>query len=127
MEDRQIKKLDEFMDGALTERFNHAMNEVMRNVSDPNTDPKARRKVVISIEVTPNERRDTVTYKTTVESKIAPRIPITQVAFLRVSDDGAITVREVTSQIPGQISMEGTEQALPNILKFEPSKKAQEQ
>ena len=34
MEDRQIKKLDEFMDGALTERFNHAMNEVMRNVSD---------------------------------------------------------------------------------------------
>ena len=36
---RQIKKLDELMDGALTERFNYEMERVLANVFDPNTSP----------------------------------------------------------------------------------------
>lgn len=38
---RQIKKLDELMDGALTERFNLEMERVLNNVFDQNTNPKA--------------------------------------------------------------------------------------
>lgn len=38
---RQIKKLDELMDGALTERFNYEMERVLNNVFDQNTNPKA--------------------------------------------------------------------------------------
>lgn len=37
---RQIKKLDELMDGALTERFNYEMDRVLQNVFDLNADPK---------------------------------------------------------------------------------------
>lgn len=40
---RQIGKLDELMDGALTERFNYEMERVLQNVFDPNTNPKAKR------------------------------------------------------------------------------------
>ena len=125
--ERQIKKLDELMDGALTERFNQVLDEVMRNAVDPNTDPKAKRQVKIVIDVIPNERRDTASFKTHVESKVAPRAPISQVVFLHVCDDGTITATEVTSQVPGQLAMDGTEQDLPNVLQFNAQKKAQEQ
>ena len=40
--ERQMKKLDELMDGAVTERFNVEMDRVMRNIYDPNTDPEAK-------------------------------------------------------------------------------------
>ena len=116
--ERQIKKLDELMDGALTERFNQVMDEVMKNAIDPNTDPKVKRQIKIVIDVIPNERRDTASFKTHVEAKVAPRIPISQVVFLRVSDDGSITATEVTNQVPGQISMDGNEQPIPNVLVF---------
>ena len=125
--ERQIKKLDELMDGALTERFNQVLDEVMRNAVDPNTDPKAKRQVKIVIDVIPNERRDTASFKTHVESKVAPRAPISQVVFLHVSDDGTITATEVTNQVPGQLAMDGTEQDLPNVLQFNAQKKTQEQ
>ena len=126
--ERQIKKLDELMDGALTERFNQAMDEVMRNVADPNTDPKAKRQIKIVIDVVPNERRDTASFKTHVESKIAPKMAISNVVFIHVNDDGSISATEVTNQVPGQIGMDGSEQELPNVLQFNsPSKKANEQ
>ena len=125
--ERQIRKLDELMDGALTERFNQVLDEVMRNAVDPNTDPKAKRQVKIVIDVILNERRDTASFKTHVESKVAPRAPISQVVFLHVSDDGTITATEVTNQVPGQLAMDGTEQDLPNVLQFNAQKKAQEQ
>ena len=55
---RQIKKLDELMDGALTERFNYEMERVLNNVFDPNTNPKAKRQIQIVIDIVPNERRE---------------------------------------------------------------------
>lgn len=55
---RQIKKLDELMDGALTERFNLEMERVLNNVFDQNTNPKAKRQIQIVIDIVPNDRRD---------------------------------------------------------------------
>ena len=48
---RQIKQLDELMDGALTERFNREMERVLGNVFDPNTNPKAKRQIQIVIDI----------------------------------------------------------------------------
>ena len=59
--ERQIKKLDELMDGALTERFNQVLDEVMRNAVDPNTDPKAKRQVKIVIDVISDDGTITAT------------------------------------------------------------------
>jgi|LSQX01.3.fsa_nt_gb hypothetical protein len=35
MTQREIRRLDELMDGALTERFNYEMERVLQNVFDP--------------------------------------------------------------------------------------------
>lgn len=125
--ERQIKKLDELMDGALTERFNQELDAVMRNVADPNTDPKAKRQIKIIIDVMPNERRDAASFKTHIESKIAPKAAISNVVLLHVNDDGSITATEVTNQVPGQMAMDGTEQPFPTVFEFNKGKMAQEQ
>ncbi len=114
---RQIKKLDELMDGALTERFNYEMERVLNNVFDPNTSPKAKRQIQIVIDIMPNERRDAAEFKVDVKSKTAPPVAVTQTVFLAMDDNGNVTATEMTNQAPGQINMDG-EVSLPRIIEF---------
>lgn len=115
---RQIKQLDELMDGALTERFNSEMERVLNNVFDPNTDAKAKRQIQIVINIAPNERRDAADFKVDVKSKIAPPVAISQMVFLNMDDAGRVTATEITREVPGQIDMDGGVQALPRIVEF---------
>lgn len=90
----------------------------MRNIQDPNTDPKAKRKITIALEFTPNERRDMATLKMDIQSRLAASAAISQAVFLHVDDDGNVSATEVINQIPGQTAMDGAEQALPKVLNF---------
>lgn len=124
---RQIKQLDELMDGALTERFNREMERVLGNVFDPNTNPKAKRQIQIVIDIAPNERRDAAEFKVDVKSKIAPPVAIAQTVFLHMDDSGNVTATEMTKEVPGQLDIEGNVQALPRVVEFGGVSKAQEQ
>ena len=121
-QERQIKKLDELLDGGVTERFNMEMERVMNNVFDPNTDPKANRQIQIIINIKPNERRDAGEFRVDVKSRIAPMVPITQTVFLRQDDYGNVVATEITQEVPGQIDMNGNEQAMPRVVTFGKSK-----
>lgn len=114
---RQIRNLDELMDGALTERFNYEMDRVLQNVFDPNTSAKQKRQIQIVIDITANERRDAAEFKIDVKSKLAPPVPVSQTVFLAMDDQGNVTATEITNQVPGQVSMEG-ETVLPKVLEF---------
>ena len=120
---RQIRQLDELMDGALTERFNMEMEKVLKNVFDPNTDPEVKRQIMITIEIKPNERRDAAGFKVDVKSKIAPPIAMSQTCFLFQDDDGNVVATEITKQVPGQIDMDGKEQPMPRVVEFGKSQK----
>ena len=124
---RQIKQLDELMDGALTERFNMEMERVLGNVFDPNTNPKAKRQIQIVIDIAPNERRDAAEFKVDVKSKIAPPVAIAQTVFLHMDDEGNVTATEMTKEVPGQIGIDGSVQALPSVIEFGQVRPAQEQ
>ena len=115
---RQIKQLDELMDGALTERFNMEMERVLENVFDPNTDPEAKRQIQIIIEITPNETRNVANFKVDLKTKIAPPVPMTQMCFLHQNDAGDVTATEITREVPGQLDMDGGEQPLPRVVEF---------
>lgn len=114
---RQIKKLDELMDGALTERFNTEMERVLCNVFDPNTDPKAKRRISLIIDIAPNERRDAAEFKVDVKSKIAPPVAIAQTVFLHMDDKGNVVATEMTREVPGQIDVYGNE-TIPHVVEF---------
>lgn len=118
MAKREIGKLDELMDGALTERFNYEMRRVLRNVFDPNTNPKAKRQIQIVIDITPNDRRDAAEFKVDVKSKTAPPMAVEQTVMLYQDDDGNVTATELTSQLPGQVDMDGNVN-IPKVVKFD--------
>lgn len=118
MASRQIKKLDELMDGALTERFNYEMERVLNNVFDMNTDPRKKRQVQIVIDITPNERRDAAEFKVDVKSKLAPPVAIAQTVMIYQDDSGNVTATEITNAIPGQIDMDG-DINIPRVVEFD--------
>lgn len=116
--EQRIQRLDDLMNGAMTERFNRELSQVMRNIQDPNTDARAKRKITITLEFAPNERRDMATLKMDISSRIAPSAAISQAVFLHVDDTGEVSATEVVSELPGQQSMDGVEQALPKVISF---------
>ena len=118
MQQRQIKMLDELMDGALTERFNYEMRRVLQNVFDPNTKSKAKRQIQIVIDITPNENRNAAEFKVDVKSKIAPIEAVAQTVMLYQDDCGNVTATEITNQAPGQIDMDNNVH-IPNVVQFD--------
>ena len=52
--------MEEFASGAFTVQVNRAMEKVMKNIQDPNTDAKATRKITVTIAFKPNETRNFV-------------------------------------------------------------------
>lgn len=115
---RQIGKLDELMDGALTERFNYEMERVLQNVFDVNTNPKAKRQIQIIIDIAPNERRDAAEFKVDVKSKLAPPMAVAQTVMIYRDDYGNVTATEITNQVAGQIDMEGNVN-IPKVVSFD--------
>lgn len=117
---RQIKKLDELMDGALTERFNYEMERVLNNVFDLNTDPKKKRQISIVIDIAPNERRDAAEFRVDVKSKLAAPMASAQTVMIYQDDDGNVTATEISNQVPGQIDMDGRV-TIPKVVHFDTS------
>jgi|SRR3972149_4532003 len=68
--------------GAFLERANDALKEVIANVLDPNTDPKAARKVLIEIKVKPFESRETCEYDIICKNKLAPAKSVGGILFI---------------------------------------------
>lgn len=117
--ERPIKSLSELMDGGVEERFNDALRRIWENVFDPNTDPGKVRELDLKIKIKPTENRDACAFSVDVITKTAPPVPLTQTVMLQVRSDGTVVATERTSQVPGQIDMDGNEQSLPKVITFE--------
>lgn len=115
---RQIRNLDELMDGGVTERFNAELKRVLENVFDPNTDAKKKRGITLTISITPNERRDAAEFKVDVKSTLASPTPNVQTVFLNKDErTGSVTATEISNQVPGQTNMEGVA-FIPKVVDF---------
>jgi len=115
---RNIKKLDDLMDGALTARFNRGFDEVLHNVFDPNTDPEKTRKIVLTVQIKPNKDRTSAAFLTDIKTITAPPVTLAQMVLIARDDEGNVVAQEVTSQIPGQIGLDGNV-IVPNVIRFQ--------
>ena len=115
---RELKSLDQLMDGALVERFNQELSKLMDNVFDMRTDPNKRRRISLIFDFKPNERRDAAEMSADVKIVTAPPVPLTQTVLMSISDDGHVRITERTDQIPGQINFEGKEAPMPKMIEF---------
>ena len=104
--------------GAFEERVDNEMSSVIDNILDVNTKPTAKRKITLSIELTPDDDRQKIHVSVTAKSTLAPTTPVTTALYMTTDGNGEMAVVEMVPQIPGQMSLDGSEQAVPKILKL---------
>lgn len=65
-------ELSELANGAIQEKLDHALKDVMTNILDPNTEAKKKRKITITLTMEPGENRDTLTLDAQVKATLVP-------------------------------------------------------
>lgn len=114
MDEKAKKSILEMCNGAFQERTDYEMNRLIENIMDPNTDPVAKRKIQITLELKPDADRSTVAVSCSVKSSLAPTYPVATMLYIAAND----TVIEMTPQLPGQLNMDGEEQEAPPQLRL---------
>lgn len=104
--------------GAIEERLDYEMKRVMENILDPNAKAGQKRKIVLTIELKPDEDRQHIHVSATAKSALAPTNPVYTSLYVTGDKNGELTVVEAIPQIPGQLQMDGDEQEPPRTLKL---------
>lgn len=100
-------ELKDIAGGALQEKAQAAIEEVVKNMQDPNTPWKNKREVLIKLKFTQNEDRDDSKCEISVEKKLAQAKPIeTKFALGKDLETGDVFAEEYGKQIRGQMSLE---------------------
>ncbi|HHX9918349.1 TPA: replication terminator protein [Bacillus cereus] len=101
--------LNSFANGALAEQFNSEFQKVMENMSDINTDPKKARKIVITLSITGNDKRDVCACKVQTKSTLVPADEVESKILINHDASGNVIGQELLSGVKGQmfISTEG--------------------
>lgn len=107
--------LENLANGAFTAQVNRAIEEVTKNIQDPNTEPGATRKITVTIGFKPNQERNFVATGVQTKTTLAPALgAVTAFSMGKDITTGAVEAVEVnTGQIPGQMSMDDMQQPAP--------------
>lgn len=118
-EELDKKSILEMSMGAILERVDYEMGKVMDNILDPNTKATAKRKISVTLELTPSADRRTITVQSTAKCALVPTDPVTTSLYItNAPSTGELLVAEMVPQVPGQLALNGEEQDTPKILKF---------
>ena len=112
----QRSSLLQMAKGAIQERVDYEVTRVVDNLLDMNTEAKAKRKVVLTLVMTTDDDRRVVKVEASAKSSLAPVTPIGTSLVITADGNGEMMLAEIVPQVPGQISMTGTEQEAPKIL-----------
>lgn len=97
--------LESFVDGALAEKVNMALKEVLANITDPNTEYKTKRKLTIDMTFTAGEDRELTEVDIVAKTKLASAKPLNTRIIIGTDGKGGVLASEFKKQIPGQSAM----------------------
>ncbi len=113
------KSILEMARGAFLERVDYEMVKVLDNILDANTVADKKRKLTVSIVFTPDNDRQNIGVAFECKSTLVPAAPaVTSLYVAGENHTGEIQVVEMVPQVPGQMSLDGQEQAPPATLKL---------
>jgi len=103
--------LETLAGGTLTKKVNKALEDVAQNLMDPNTDPKAKRKIKVTLTFSGKER-SLQHCGILVETVLAPeKESLAVFGFGKDLKSGDVDCVELGNQIPGQLSFADYEDA----------------
>lgn len=82
---KQTFALDEIIGGAVAARVDEALEAIARSIDDPNTEPTARRELVVRMGFKPNKLRTSAEVAVDVQTRLPGRSPLLTVAFVGFS------------------------------------------
>ncbi|MCF6466374.1 replication terminator protein [Clostridium sp. Cult2] len=94
--------LEKFAGGALTEKFNLALKDVLENIADPNTDHKIKRKLTLELTFVTEEDRELSMVDISTKTKLAPAKSVATKIIIDRDGNGGIVASEYNNQIKGQ-------------------------
>lgn len=98
--------LETLAGGALAEKVDDALMQVVENIQNPNTEAKIKRRVTIAIDFAPGKTRQVANVKISVTTKLAPAEAIdTQMLMGYDIRTGELGVSEIGDQISGQMNL----------------------
>ena len=119
MENKNRASILQMARGAIQERVDYEVCKAVDNILDLNTDPTAKRKIVLTIEMKPDENRQYIKISASAKSALAPVLPVgTTLGIAANPDTGEMVLVESTPQIPGQVGIDGSVQEAPKLLKM---------
>lgn len=99
-------KLSELGEGSLQQRFDAAMDKVIENIQDRNTDETKKRSVLIQLDFTSDEYREIADIEMQVKEKLVPQSATkTRMLMSQDFETGDIEANEMLSGVRGQTRM----------------------
>lgn len=119
MDNQNKRSILDMARGAFQERVDCEMAKVIDNILDPNTIATKKRKISVTLEFLPDNERSNIGVAFEVKSTLAPFAPASTSLYIAgAPESGEVQVVEMLPQIPGQMSIDGTEQDAPAMLKI---------
>ena len=84
--------------GAAIEMVDNALQELLENIVDPNTDATTKRKVMLTLTLAPDQERESMHVKLDVRSSFAPHEAVGTIAFISHTRDGVVAVENDPGQ-----------------------------
>lgn len=119
MDDAYKKSILEMAHGGFLEQVDYEMAKVIDNIMDPNTNATGKRKITITMELTPDDSRLNIAVRFSTKLALVATNPLTTSLYVvGESGTGEMQVVENVPQLPGQLDMGGGEQSAPPLLKI---------
>lgn len=114
--------LETFANGAFTAQVNRAIEEVTKNIQDPNTEAGAARKITVTIGFKPNADRSFVATGVQTKTTLAPALgAVTAIQMGKDIRTGEVEAIEIgTGQVPGQVSLAEIPGVVPESKPYDP-------
>lgn len=115
----ETKSILEMAQGAIMEQVNVEVGKIVDNIMDLNTEAKKKRTLTLTVDFIPSGDRSQVAINATAKSKLLPNNAVQTTIYVGAdAATGEIQAIEMTPQIPGQQSFDGTTQEEPKILRI---------
>lgn len=97
--------LEKFAGGALAEKFNIALKEVLENIADPNTPYKNKRKLTIELDFVSDEDRELTLVEISTKTRLVQPKSVGTKILIDKDGSGGIIASEYNNQLKGQQHM----------------------